>query len=397
VNGAIMDNYPLSIFIDTNIFILCKYNFSDSSTLGRIANLVQLGKVKLVLSDIVINETKKHLSDSARNSIESINKARNDILKKIDLSNFAGVDIHGFLDIEVNKDISNEILVGFNNFLSKANVLVLESSKVSVDSILLDYFGNKPPFEDSGKKKNEFPDAIMAHRIKMEYSKTNPIWIISEDIGFLSSFSDIDGINCLNSLNALYDLISQDDLVMYNLAQNYFDNKGNMLTLSEGIVEVMQESEIEIDGLDYDRKGLFGGYEYDEVEIVKIDLSAIELFSINEIQDTNILVTLKCRARIKSNCFFDDIDNSIWDSEEKEFLYLSEAEVVEEHVVIFEVNINLNVDKDTMSLNVSDISLEDKILLNQFTRVSQEFLLDHSDARFEFESAEFDNLESQNN
>ena len=391
-----MNNYPLSVFIDTNIFIQCKYNFSDSSTLGRIANLVKLGKVKLVLSDIVINETKKHLSDSAQNAIESINKARNDILKRIDLSNFAGVDIHGFLDIEVNRNISNEIQEGFYNFLSKASVLVLESSKVPVDSILLDYFGNKPPFEDSGKKKNEFPDAIMAHRIKMEYSEKNPIWIISEDFGFLSSFNGIDGITCLNSLNALFDLISQDDLVMYNLAQNYFAKKDNMLTLSEGIVEVMQESEIEVDGLDYDRKGLFGGYEYDEVDIAKIDLNAIELFSINEIQDTNILVTLKCKAKIKSNCFFDDIDNSIWDSEEKEFLYLSKAEVVEEHEVIFEVNINLDVDKNTMSLHVSDISLEEKILLDQYTRVSQEFLLDHSDARFEFESEEFDNLENHN-
>lgn len=391
-----MNNYPLSVFIDTNIFIQCKYNFSDSSTLGRIANLVKLGKVKLVLSDIVINETKKHLSDSAQNAIESINKARNDILKRIDLSNFAGVDIHGFLDIEVNRNISNEIQEGFYNFLSKASVLVLESSKVPVDSILLDYFGNKPPFEDSGKKKNEFPDAIMAHRIKMEYSEKNPIWIISEDFGFLSSFNGIDGITCLNSLNALFDLISQDDLVMYNLAKNYFDKKDNMLTLSEGIVEVMQESEIEVDGLDYDRKGLFGGYEYDEVDIAKIDLNAIELFSINEIQDTNILVTLKCKAKIKSNCFFDDIDNSIWDSEEKEFLYLSKAEVVEEHEVIFEVNINLDVDKNTMSLHVSDISLEEKILLDQYTRVSQEFLLDHSDARFEFESEEFDNLENHN-
>lgn len=391
-----MNNYPLSVFIDTNIFIQCKYNFSDSSTLGRIANLVKLGKVKLVLSDIVINETKKHLSDSAQNAIDSINKARNDILKRIDLSNFAGVDIHGFLDIEVNRNISNEIQEGFYNFLSKASVLVLESSKVPVDSILLDYFGNKPPFEDSGKKKNEFPDAIMAHRIKMEYSEKNPIWIISEDFGFLSSFNGIDGITCLNSLNALFDLISQDDLVMYNLAQNYFDKKDNMLTLSEGIVEVMQESEIEVDGLDYDRKGLFGGYEYDEVDIAKIDLNAIELFSINEIQDTNILVTLKCKAKIKSNCFFDDIDNSIWDSEEKEFLYLSKAEVVEEHEVIFEVNINLDVDKNTLSLHVSDISLEEKILLDQYTRVSQEFLLDHSDARFEFESEEFDNLENHN-
>ena len=391
-----MNNYPLSVFIDTNVFIQCKYNFGDSGTLDRIVNLVQLGKVKLVLSDIVINETRKHLKDLARDSIESINKARNDILKKIDLSNFTGIDVHNFLDIEINRDISSEIQMGFNNFLSNTNALVLESSKVSVDSILLDYFENKLPFEDSGKKKNEFPDAIMAHRIKMEYSITNPIWIISGDKGFLSSFSGLDGINCLNSLNALFDLISQDDQVMYNLAQSYFDNKGNLLTLSKKIVEVMQESEIEIDGLDSDRKGSFEGYSYDDVDILKIDLTAIDLFSINEIQGTNIFATLKCKAKIKANCFFDDIDNSIWDSEEKEFLYLSKAEVVYENVVKFGVNININIDIDAKSSNILDVNLEEQILLDQFTRISQEFLLDRSDARFEFESAVFDDLENQN-
>ena len=56
-----MFNYPLYLTIDTNIFISSKFDFSEDSTLGLLLKYIQQGKIKLVLSDIVVRESENHI------------------------------------------------------------------------------------------------------------------------------------------------------------------------------------------------------------------------------------------------------------------------------------------------------------------------------------------------
>ena len=49
-----MLKYPLAVTIDTNVFDAAKYDFSENSTLHLLENYVKSGKVKVVLSNIVI-------------------------------------------------------------------------------------------------------------------------------------------------------------------------------------------------------------------------------------------------------------------------------------------------------------------------------------------------------
>lgn len=54
----------------------------------------------------------------------------------------------------------------FDNFVSAINAEILGAELIDVNSILEDYFRTIPPFENSEKKKNEFPDAFIAQQIK---------------------------------------------------------------------------------------------------------------------------------------------------------------------------------------------------------------------------------------
>lgn len=49
-----MFKYPLAVTIDTNIFDAAKFNLGDASTLRILENYVRRGKIKVVLSDIVV-------------------------------------------------------------------------------------------------------------------------------------------------------------------------------------------------------------------------------------------------------------------------------------------------------------------------------------------------------
>ena len=61
-----MIQYPLYVTIDTNAFDECKYNFSENSSLQRLKKLVKLGKIRVVLSNVVVEECKIHIRENAR-------------------------------------------------------------------------------------------------------------------------------------------------------------------------------------------------------------------------------------------------------------------------------------------------------------------------------------------
>ena len=53
-----MFKYPLSVTVDTNIFDAAKFDLSENSTIRLLENYVKDGKIQVVLSDIVIRESK---------------------------------------------------------------------------------------------------------------------------------------------------------------------------------------------------------------------------------------------------------------------------------------------------------------------------------------------------
>ena len=61
-----MFKYPLAVTIDTNIFDAARFDLCDTSTLKILENYVKSGKIKVVLSDIVVRESKRHIADQVK-------------------------------------------------------------------------------------------------------------------------------------------------------------------------------------------------------------------------------------------------------------------------------------------------------------------------------------------
>lgn len=71
-----MFKYPLAVTIDTNIFDAAKFDLCDTSTLKILENYVKSGKIKVVLSDIVVRESKRHIADQVKKICGIMRKAR---------------------------------------------------------------------------------------------------------------------------------------------------------------------------------------------------------------------------------------------------------------------------------------------------------------------------------
>ena len=66
-----MIKFPLYVTLDTNIFDSNKLDFSKDSTLSLLINYVETGKIKIVLSNIVVKEVEKHIVRASEDIVQT--------------------------------------------------------------------------------------------------------------------------------------------------------------------------------------------------------------------------------------------------------------------------------------------------------------------------------------
>ena len=76
-----MIKYPIYVTLDTNILDSANYDFDEKSTLQLLANYVKKGKVKVVLSNIVVKEAEKHIVQRGVKVYSLMRKIRAEALK----------------------------------------------------------------------------------------------------------------------------------------------------------------------------------------------------------------------------------------------------------------------------------------------------------------------------
>ena len=103
-----MFKYPLAVTIDTNIFDAAKFNLGDASTLRILENYVRRGKIKVVLSDIVVRESKRHIAARVKEVCGIVNTARNSALK-----------------------VYHDILKELDNFIYAQNCLIEKDTRIA--------------------------------------------------------------------------------------------------------------------------------------------------------------------------------------------------------------------------------------------------------------------------
>ena len=336
-----MFKYPLAVTIDTNIFDAAKFNLGDASTLRILENYVRRGKIKVVLSDIVVRESKRHIAARVKEVCGIVNTARNSALKVYNEHLISSIGMNEMFRIVESEDdiIAKEEKV-FDDFLCAIDAEILGTDLIDINSVLSDYFGAKPPFEESGKKKSEFPDAFIAQQIRNRFGETETVIIVSNDKGFIRACQESENCLFFNSLGALYNAISKEDAA-------YDDTiaviKELQLRISAAVKEYIKDNEnIDVHGLSYDKDGIESGYDYNEFYLHGISDVTFSVHSVDEISDNISIVTLSCKADIFADCYYEDYANAPWDPEEKEYVFVDTIKMREEHKARFGCRIEID-------------------------------------------------------
>jgi hypothetical protein len=242
---------------------------------------------------------------------------------------------------------------------------------VNIEEILDNYFDSKPPFEAKQEKKYEFPDAIIISKLKNQFSKENPIHIISNDKGFKSAFNKADGFYLYSSLKQFFNSLNISSK-FYNKIKKYLELEETHDEVCEFLKEKIEEG-IFVDGMDYDRKGITEGFDYDEIYIEDVSNISFEFEFVDVIKENKISVTLSCKADISVNCSYLDTDNSVWDSEEKRYIYMSLMDKYWRNIVqilIARQQFSINQNENIVKFSLMDISFD--LVLDQDTRSSRD-------------------------
>lgn len=166
-------NRYIYLFIDSNLFIVAKYRFSDFQ-FRKLFNLMNRNSVKLLYSDIIRREVEQHIKVDLDKQIELYNRTYDacHILDKY----------YGYKKVKVNDSVS-KVINEFNTFLTHRNAHQLDINTIDVNTLVNRYFEKIYPFTD--KKPNEFKDAINILALQsFAENITEPIYILSNDKGF---------------------------------------------------------------------------------------------------------------------------------------------------------------------------------------------------------------------
>lgn len=366
-----MIKYPLNVTIDTNIFEANQFNFGTDSTMSLLVKNVQNGKIKLVLSNIVISEVEKHICQRVDSICGKARKLRKEYLDILPEQYLTDIGMGLYVQIPEKEPIHQSAKEVFEKFLDDCKVERLDTSSIKLEEILDNYFAVLPPFENSEKKRKEFPDAFIAEEIKQRFGNDEIVAIISQDKGFKKACCDSKNHLFFSSLGELYNTLSKNE-EEYDAALELI--KSNCDSIIQTIKGMIDDGCIEVRGLSYDKDGIAEGYDYSETYLEHCHLSGMRLHTIDDIDGDIITASLWIHGNMAVNCYFEDFDNSPWDPEEKEYIYVDVKHILEKHDARFACRIELN--RKTNELRV----LPFKVILGGDSRKSREEIDDEQEA-----------------
>lgn len=221
-----------AILLDTSIFDAYGLRLEK----GLLSKLSQFRKspVEILLPDVIRGEVKAHLAKKIKETRSSLEKAINDAGDHLFLNEKSHLDAKALIAGSVDIDVLAEKRVA--EFVDAVGAINFECGKnLEITELLEKYFSNAAPFSETGKKKNEFPDAITLLSVE-NWAENQGINVlaISQDgdwkaycetskrITFSDNLSDV--LALYNRTSAVYALIENlEQALEVNSAQEFID------------------------------------------------------------------------------------------------------------------------------------------------------------------------------
>lgn len=364
-----------AITIDNSILKGEGYRFNE----GRLKQMAQFANspVRVIQSDIIHNEAKKHIADEIKNARSNIKKVLRSASNQLEISKKNIEVAIELLSVDGEElEIAEERL---KKYYAQIGAEILES-KVYIDfeRLIKLYFATKAPFEEKKDKKSEFPDAIALISLE-NWAEKNGLNLIavSADKGwktFANNSARIKVIDNLTDAMAVFQPHNQVHNIIEHIREvSFFDGENHISKqIEKAIIDSLVADNIYVvasSDRDFQVRYIDVDYIEHELEVDKTGLASINIVRI----DKNLIV-LQVKAdvncKVMASFDFDAIRWSENDGENSGSLEVSLEETYSTDVLISLIG---NFDEGLKSLSVSDIEIVDTLEKVDFGEIWPEY------------------------
>jgi hypothetical protein len=295
-----------AITLDTSIFEAQGLKL-ESGLLKRLEQFRD-SSTKLIISEVVKEEVIAHLIEKTKVAKKDIEKSLKQakeywLVEACEIENIKKTVIGG----REAKEIATE---RFNRFIESTSLEIIEAKNYLIVSDLIQkYFRAEPPFSETNKKKNEFPDAIALISLEEWANKnqTKVIVVTSDNDwkNFCKSSKRLVANDDFGGALELFQLQDADDICRY-LSEEY--ELGFLENVKEAILNALEYKISEFD-ICIDAEA---SYRYEE-EITDLEVDGFEfkflespniIFRPVNFDGDSLTVESKLSVDVKVNCSF---------------------------------------------------------------------------------------------
>lgn len=261
VKDGIADGTILAVSVDTSIFDRYGSNLSYPA-LTALAQFPTRG-VDVILSEVVEGEVVAHIRRDATETQRALKSAINKHRKRWSLSAADATAPAGFA---VAADPGQMAQAQFDAFVAAVGAEILPASEPDTVAaeVLRRYFAFEPPFKDSEKKKNEFPDAFALLSLEARAEQDgHTILCVSGDDGWMEFAEGSAHLACIKDIEKLLSLLHEADAAIAENALALFRaGQAPQFTamVESAIAYRLEDNDFEIDAdapIDYEAEPLW--------------------------------------------------------------------------------------------------------------------------------------------
>jgi predicted nucleic acid-binding protein len=347
-----------AITIDTSVFDAQGLRL-ESGLLKQLEQF-QDSSTKVIISEIVKEEVLSHITEKTKDAQSELEKSLKQAKDywQVESSKIEDIKNLVFGELDVQEIVSER----FSQFVKATSLEIIEAQNyLIVNDLIQKYFRAKPPFSKTGKKKNEFPDAIalMSLEAWAEKNRTKIIVVTSDNdwINFCNDSEKLYSCNDFAGALGLFQLQDADDICRY-LSERY--QKGSLEDVREAIIKAL-----EYKIYDFDVYPEADSSFYYEGEVTDINLNGFE-FKVLEApnlifrpvnSDYGLIVESKLIVNVNIECNF---LLSVYDSIDKDYVGMGGNNVNTQADLEIEVLITFvgNLDKVGSEVEVDYVEVE---------------------------------------
>ena len=371
-----------AITIDTNIFRDRGW-YLEGGILGQLAQFKE-GPVQFVLSEIVAREIHKYLKIEAKKAQEAIEKANRESRKNGLFTPETSKQLESLFQTALSADDAAKQRL--QAFADMTGMNWIPAENTDIKELIRCYFKPSAPFETSGKKKSEFPDAIALLSLeKFAESEGKKILAISNDDGWFDFAKNSKWIDVEKELAKALQILQQHTEEAMTIVALLLSemSKGNQPDLFKEVIDAMTEAVNDMTV--YPEASSPNHFEADWAFLSFQDFQFVASeeeydFTIVQIDNGRIVAQVGVTIQARAECGF---SFSNWDSIDKEYYPIgsTNAETEIEFDAAALITFEGNFSSDSPKVKLSGLELSETIDSVDFGLVE----IGHSDDEYDYD------------